>query len=128
MPDKQIIQFVFPDKIDIHVHVDGYDHLTPKINEILKFSIDNNLKTNKIMATLDEVLAGVAQETTLDDSIIALLTGIKTQLEEALSGENLSPAAQAKVDAVFAAVSANNAKVAAAIEANTTTEGGGEGE
>lgn len=69
--------------------------------------------------TLDQVLASVTDESTIDDSIITLLTGIKTQLDAALAG-GLSPANQAKVDAIFAAAEANKAKVSAAITANTS--------
>src|SRR5690349_12926923 len=71
-----------------------------------------------IMKTLDEVLQAVNEESTVDDSIIVLLTGIKAQLDSVLAG-NLTPDQQAKVDAIFAAADANKAKVAAAIAANT---------
>lgn len=77
-------------------------------------------RQNKIMATLDETLAAVTEESTKDDSIIALLAGIKQQLADALSGATLPPAVQAKVDAVFAQATQNSAKIQAAIDANTT--------
>jgi len=69
------------------------------------------------MPTLDEVLAKVTEEGTADDSMIALLAGIKQQLADALSGATLPPAVQAKVDAVFDAAQANVTKVNAAINA-----------
>ena len=72
----------------------------------------------KIMASLDETLAAVQAESTVDDSIIALLTGIKAQLDAALAG-GLTPEAQAKVDAIFAAAQANSQKVSDAVTANT---------
>ena len=75
-------------------------------------------KLEKIMASLDETLAAVQQESTVDDSIIALLTGLKAQLDAAIAG-GLTPAAQAKVDAIFAAAQANSAKVSDAVTANT---------
>ncbi len=68
--------------------------------------------------TLDQVLQSVTDESTLDDSIIALLQGIKAQLDAVLAG-GLSPENQAKVDAIFAAAEANKAKVSAAVTANT---------
>ena len=74
-------------------------------------------KENEIMATLDEVLAKVTQESGSIDSLIALMEGIKQQLADALSGATLPPEVQAKVDAVFAGVEANINKVVAAIEA-----------
>lgn len=70
------------------------------------------------MATLDDVLAGVADESTKEDSLIALVTNLKTQLDQILAG-GLTPAAQAKVDALFASVTANVNKVQTAIDANT---------
>lgn len=75
----------------------------------------------KIMATLDEILSSVDAEDAVDDSIIALLTGIKAQLDAVIAG-GLSPAVQAKVDAIFAKVEASKAKVAAAVVANTPAE------
>lgn len=79
-----------------------------------------NLMEFKIMASLDETLAAVTEEGTKDDSIIALLNGIKQQLTDALSGASLPPAVQAKVDAIFTQATANSGKIQAAIDANTT--------
>ncbi len=62
--------------------------------------------------TLDDVLAEMEQESTVDDSIIALLNGLQAQV--AAAGGN-----QAKIDAIFAAAQANIAKVSAAVTANT---------
>lgn len=68
--------------------------------------------------TLDEVLADVQAETTALDSVGELIKGLKQQLADALSGANLPPAVQAKVDAVFDQAEKNKAKIAAALEAN----------
>lgn len=72
----------------------------------------------KIMASLDEVLADVTAETTALDGIAALIAGLKQQIKDALSGATLPPAVQSKVDAVFAAAEVNKGKIAAALEAN----------
>lgn len=72
-------------------------------------------KLETIMATLDETLTAVQSESTVDDSIIALLNGLAAQI----AAGGLSPADQAKVDAIFAAAQQNSAKVAAAVTANT---------
>jgi hypothetical protein len=69
----------------------------------------------KIMASLDETLAAVQAESTVDDSIIALLNGLAAQI----AAGGLSPADQAKVDAIFAAAQSNSTKVSAAVTANT---------
>jgi hypothetical protein len=73
----------------------------------------------RIMATLDQVIQDVADETTLQDSILTLLAGIQQQLKDALAGVTLPPAAQTKIDQIFAAVEANKAKLSAAVAANT---------
>ena len=74
----------------------------------------------KIMANLDQVLADVAEESTKLDSLAAFIAGLKQQIADALSGATLPPAVQAKVDAVFAGVEANKAKVQEALDANVT--------
>ena len=73
----------------------------------------------KIMATLDQVLADVTAQTSQIASLATLTAGIKQQLADALAGTTIPPAVQAKIDAVFAGLEANNAAVTAAIAANT---------
>ncbi len=75
-----------------------------------------------VMASLDEVLNDVADESTRIDSLGTLIDGIKKQLDDALAGANLPPAVQAKVDGIFAAIEQNKTKVQAAIDRNTTPE------
>jgi len=87
-------------------------------------------KEIKIMATLEDLVADVAEEETVGDSVIALLHGIKTQLDDVLKNAKLTPAQQAQVDAVFTKMESNKAKLAQAIVDNTdqapdTTVGGG---
>ena len=76
-------------------------------------------KLDKMAATLDQLVQDVNDESTLEDSIITLLNGIQAQLTAALAGTTLPTAVQAKVDAAFATLEANKAKLAAAITANT---------
>lgn len=71
------------------------------------------------MATLDEVLADIKEETTLVSSVGALIAGLRQQLTDALSGATLPPAVQAKVDQVFAQLESNKAQLALAVQANT---------
>lgn len=68
--------------------------------------------------TLDDILADVAEESTTLDSLSVFVQGLKQQIADALSGVTLPPAAQAKVEAVFAGIEANKAKAAKAMEAN----------
>lgn len=73
--------------------------------------------------TLDDVANDVRDESTVIDSLAALTAGIKKQLDDALSGATLPPQVQAKVDAVFAGIEANKAKLAKAITDNTPAAG-----
>ena len=73
----------------------------------------------RLMAKLDDIVADVTAETTLIEGVSTLVTGLKQQLADALTGENLSPEAQAKVDQIFATAEANKAKLAAALADNT---------
>lgn len=75
-------------------------------------------KITIMSATLDQVLQDTTDESTLEDSIITLLGGIKSQLDAITAGA-LPAATQAKVDKIFANLESNKAKVAAAITANT---------
>lgn len=75
-------------------------------------------KLEAIMATLDDLVAAAENEDTKLDSLIALTVEIKRKLDEALAGV-LTPEQQAKVDAVFAAISDNPQRIQDAIDANT---------
>ena len=88
-----------------------------QLNRILTKIVGIEKQEKKIMATLDDVLAGVAAESTADDSLIALVVNVKQMLADALAGVTLPPAVQAKVDAVFASVTDNVTKVNAALAA-----------
>lgn len=70
------------------------------------------------MATLDEILADVTDESTQIDGLSTLIDGLKQQLADALAGANLPPAVQTKVDAIFTKAEANKGKIAAALAAN----------
>lgn len=79
-------------------------------------------RMEKMMTTLDEVLADVADEGTKIDSLGAFIAGLKQQLTDALAGATLPPAVQEKIDAVFAGVESNKGKidVLKALDANVT--------
>src|SRR4051812_30847691 len=77
--------------------------LLHKLNQLDK--IEHN--TEKLMATLDEVLQDVTDESTVIDSINTLVQGLRQQLADALSGANLPAPVQAKIDQIFAAAESN---------------------
>lgn len=66
------------------------------------------------MATIQDLTNAVAAESTVDDSIIALLNSIVAQLQAAIATGD--PAA---LDTVVAGIQANTAKIQAAVTANT---------
>ena len=90
-------------RFDIHHHIHHEDD--SRVLQLLE----------KIMASLDETLAAVTAESTVDDSIIALLEGLAAQIKAG----GLSAADQAKVDAIFAQANTNSAKVTTAVTTNT---------
>lgn len=76
-------------------------------------------KVDALMATLEQVLQVVTQESGQIDSLVALLAGMKQQLTDALSGATLPPAVQEQVDAIFTQATADVQKIADAINANS---------
>ncbi len=71
----------------------------------------------KMMATLADTLALVTAEDTTIDSVLALVQGLKDQIASA----GLTPADQAKVDAIFAQATSDQAKLQTALDANVPT-------
>lgn len=80
-----------------------------------------NIERHQSMAdhTLDDILADTTAERSDIDALATLAAGIKTQLDQALSGATLTPAQQARVNAIFTNIEANKDALAAAILANT---------
>jgi hypothetical protein len=105
-------------KFDHYVHLcdcRSTHEIQDKLDLILKKLGIIQQKENYIMATLDEALSVVTAESTVDDSIVALLEQLASQIKAG----GLSAADQAKVDAIFTNATNNSAKVTAAVLANT---------
>ena len=101
-----------------HPTIIYYDALAPPWVRVIVERLDLVLANQeKIMITLDQILADVTDEGTQIKSLSTLMAGIKQQLADALAGVTITPAVQAKIDAVFAGVEANKAEVVAAINA-----------
>lgn len=66
------------------------------------------------MASLDEVLAAVAEQTTVVNGLAIVINDLEAQILAELGGQ-ITPEQQAKIDAIFAGVNANKDAVAAAI-------------
>jgi hypothetical protein len=104
-------------RIDCYVHLDHWPS-DNRLDEILTIIKRLETATGVIMANLDDILAKVAQETTDIGSLKVFIAGLKQQIADALAGVTLPPAVQAKVDAVFSGVTANDQAVIDAMAAN----------
>jgi len=108
----------------IDVQVDVYSHslldyeLEEKLDSILDVLKAIQRKEVIMMASLDDLVGKVAEQTTVEQGLIVLTRDIKKALDEALSGV-LTPAQQAKVDAVFNKVQSNMDAVSKAVLDNT---------
>lgn len=85
------------------------DRIEDKSNRILH-------NQEKIMATVDDLVAAAQAEDTKIDSLIALVIALKAKVD-AIPG--LTPEQQAAIDAAFASISDNPDRIQAAIDANT---------
>lgn len=97
-----------------------WDALFAQLNDInhrldvLTFRGEKNMAT--VTEGLNKILAEVTAESGKIDSLAAFVATLKQQLLDALAG-TITPEQQAAVDAVFAAVQGNEAKVVAAMDA-----------
>lgn len=106
--------------MELHIH----HHGDPRLDMIVGMLERITARQEKMMATLDQILADVTAQQTALDSVIALIQGLRQQLADALSGVTLPPAVQAKVDAIFEAAEFNGVKIAQALAENVPPEGG----
>lgn len=96
--------------IEHHHHVDVHIRFD-QIPELLQALTGQN---RKIMSALDDLTAAVANDTTVDQSAITLLEGLKSALDEAIANDD--PAA---LQALSDQLGANQAALSAAVTANT---------
>jgi hypothetical protein len=73
-----------------------------------------NIEGEIIMSALDDLTAAVTAETTVDQSAVTLLQGLKTQLDAAIASND-----PAKLSALSSQLGASTAALSAAIAANT---------
>jgi uncharacterized protein YoxC len=91
------------------------ENLTAKMGLILK-------NTENIMATLDEVLKDVTDESTQLDGISTLVSGLQQQVKDALANSSISPADQAKIDQIFNQAESNKQKILNALVSGTPAD------
>lgn len=71
------------------------------------------------MASLDDLKAQVAAQTTVVQSIVALVSGISQQLQTAINNLNQAGANTTEIQDISNALQANTQALAAAVTANT---------
>lgn len=74
------------------------------------------------MSTFEEIMQDVSDQTTLISSVHTMLDSYKAELDRLLSGVEVPPAVQEKIDALFMASAANEQALADAIVAHTPNE------
>lgn len=101
-------------RFEIH-HFHHPDEDTAERLERIEQMLGQILKgEGKIMASISDVNAAVAAQTTVEQSVIALLNGISQQLKDAQASGD--PAA---IDQVVANINANTKALSDAVAANT---------
>lgn len=123
------VELKLPEKVEINIHV--HDHRLPmnaKIDEILAFVIDNNLKQKKMNEALAKMGTEVSETKTVIASAVVLINGFKAAIdaikaelaEQGIDNETLNN--------LSASLDEDTNELAAAVAANTEAEGEGEGE
>lgn len=75
------------------------------------------------MATLDDVLNKVTEQSGTINSMKVFIAALEQQVRDALNGVTLPPEAQRKLDLVFTGLDQNNRRIAAAIDNDPNTTG-----
>ncbi len=100
---------------DVALQIAELYHYVRQIHQLLGDLINMDATTQ---AKLDALAAATAKNTTIEQSVETLLTGLSAQIAELKKGVT-DPAVLAAIDAAAELVAANNAKFAAAVVANT---------
>lgn len=98
------------------MRLDIYHHADQRVVDKLDMIISTQ---ELIMDSLDRIEAAAARETTLEASVAAMVTDLKSQLADALSGTKLPPDVEARLAAIFPTLEANNDKLTSILTANT---------
>jgi hypothetical protein len=97
-------------RLDVYVHSASEE--TNKLDAILKMLRESKGREVAMSVEMDALVVAVNENTSLDDSVIALLNGLSAQILDAAGDKT-------KATALAAEVQAKSAAVAAAIAANT---------
>jgi hypothetical protein len=115
--------------VHLHIHHDDHSEVVHLLQQILEQGATMTAQLSDIQAQAQRVLDAVAAESTVDDSILALvqgntdmITSLKQQLADAIAAGSDPAALQAVLDALTQAETSalsNAAKVQAAVTAGT---------
>lgn len=112
---KPDVVTVHVDDIHFHIHVDQTTANDPRIDKILTALTALTQGANDMAANLDELTAEVERNTSVDQGAIALLEGLKAQLDAAGNDP-------AKLQALKDQLAASSDALAAAVTANTPAD------
>ena len=99
--------------MDVNVSLDPV--FLRQVDKIISLLTQAIQKDNRIMATMDEILAKVAQETTDIGSMRVFVQGLEDQIK-AIPG--MTPTMQAQIDSVFTSVDSNDKAIVDAMKVN----------
>lgn len=88
------------------------DRIEAKLRSLLRLSIRSAENQEKMMAQIDDLEAELARNTSVDESVLALITNLLAQIEAAKTDP-------ARIQAVIDKFRANDDSLAAAVAANT---------
>lgn len=94
------------------ITINVYHHADPQMGYVIRLLEAILRKEIKMATNIDELITDAQDESTVDDSVIALLNNISAQL--AAAGTD-----QAKLDQLKTLIDGNKSKIAAAVVANT---------
>lgn len=95
------------------------DYLIELVEELLITTSEINIKENAIMTDLSVLEAEVAENTSVDESAIALITGLAAKVQDLADQLTAAGVDATKVQELADNLNASNAALAAAVAANT---------
>lgn len=86
--------------------------------EKIEYHYHNHVDTEPIIHRLDRIFRAVKFDTSAEEALAAQNEDLRKQLQDILSGENLPPEVQKKIDAIFSASEAAKANLEKGISDN----------
>jgi hypothetical protein len=108
-------------RLDVYVHLVDSGSADRKLDRILALLEKQIMIDATTQKSLDDLNAAVAAETQVETSVETLLTGLSDQIAALKTGVT-DPAVLAAIDSATAIVTADTARAAAAVAANTLNQ------